>query len=87
MKIRRESSPRGTLQEQKNKKWIKRIGERPRNIGVYVSGLFFHAYDVFLFMDFFHGRAGSQIEGVAEVRVFPPSAERDEPAFCWESLC
>ena len=30
-------------------------------------------------MDFFHGRAGSQIEGVAEVRVFPPSAERDEP--------
>ena len=28
-----------------------------------------------------------QIEGVAEVRVFPPSAERDEPAFCWESLC
>lgn len=42
---------------------------------------------MFFIMDFFHGRAGSQIEGVAEVRVFPPSAERDEPAFCWESLC
>lgn len=86
MKIRKRKQPARQLQEQKNKKWIKRIGERPRNIGVMFRGLSFMLV-MFLFMDFFHGRAGSQIEGVAEVRVFPPSAERDEPAFCWESLC
>ena len=42
-----EKAAREAVAGAENKKWIKRIGERPRNIWSYVSGPFFHAYDVF----------------------------------------
>ena len=49
MKIRKRKQPARQLQEQKNKKWIKRIGERPRNIGVMFRGLSFMLMMFFIY--------------------------------------
>ena len=51
-----EKAARGQLQEQKNKKWIKRVGEGPETLEL-CFGAFLQAYDVFYLWGFFHGES------------------------------